>query len=467
MKKNIITLAGFALLMTMQTSCRENRFGTVDLTLPEEGEPEINPIEAQYTYNHPCAMFNQADFDRVKAMLDNGSAPQAVKDEYANLKACKYTSHGYTHTPQIKIVRGDATGTGSSENSGYAMRDAAAAYQKALLWKLTGDVQYAEESIKIMNDWAAICTEVTSNDSNHKLAAGCQGYTFANAGEIMRSYDGWSVSDFSYFKAWMVDVFASKNKDFLDNHQGSNNCAHHYWSNWDLVNLCSYLAIGILTEKDDMVNFVVNYFYNGIGNGCIKNMIQGTFTDPLGTGEGICQNQESGRDQGHASMTVAVAANLCQMAYTLYQDNPSVSELDFFAANDNAIMKMGEYTALFNLRKGTDNANKSGAWLITTDKMPFNEYKYCVDCSCTNKTHGATHTAVADDESNRGSIRPGWEIYYNHYAKIKGLSNGFVYAKQMADKIRPENGAGDEARYSDNSGAFDQLGWGTLMMYRE
>ena len=66
---------GFALLIAVQTSCRENEFGVVDLTLPEG---VYVPVEAEYTYNHPCAMFNQADFDRVKKMLNDGTAPQKV-----------------------------------------------------------------------------------------------------------------------------------------------------------------------------------------------------------------------------------------------------------------------------------------------------------------------------------------------------------------------------------------------------
>ncbi|NMA72956.1 MAG: cell wall anchor protein [Bacteroidales bacterium] len=461
MNKNIINTIFVLLFILGLISCQENEHGVIDLTMPED--PEV-PI-AQYVYNHPCAMFNEADFVRVKKMLEDGTAPEAVKKEFQNLKDNEYAMHSYQHNPQALIIRGDATGYGNSENYSYAMRDAAAAYQKALLWKLTGDVQYAESSIKILNDWAKKCTAVVSNDANHKLAAGCQGYTFANAAEIMQTYDKWDSKDLAEFKLWMVDVFASKNREFLDTHQGANNCPYHYWANWDLVNMCSYLAIGILTENDDMVNYVVNYFYNGAGNGCIKNMIQGTFDDPLGTGEFICQNQESGRDQGHASMSVAVVANLCQMAYTFYQNNESVPELDFFAANDNAILKMGEYTALFNLKNGSDNTNTIGSWLITADKMPFNEYKYCIDCSCKDKNHGVIHTSIADD-SSRGTVRPGWEILYNHYAKIKKLDVGFKYAEQFAEKLRPEGGAGD-SRYGGNSGAFDQLGWGTLMMYRE
>ena len=77
---------------------------------------------------------------------------------------------------------------------------------------------------------------------------------------------------------------------------------------------------------------------------------------------------------------------------------------------------------------------------------------------------GATHNGVADD-TGRGGVRPGWEIIYNHYAKVKGLGNGYVYTQQFAGKMRPEGGVGD-SRYGHNSGAFDQLGWGTLMLYR-
>jgi hypothetical protein len=225
--------------------------------------------------------------------------------------------------------------------------------------------------------------------------------------------------------------------------------------------MASYLSIGVLTENSDMVNYVVNYFYQGVGNGCIKKLIRGTHSDPLGTGETICQNQESGRDQAHSAMSVGVTANICQMAWTLYQSNPTVKELDFFAANDNAIMKMGEYVALFNLRNGNDNKNASGSWLVSTSQMPFEKFEYCINCSCRDKNHGAIQTQAADEQ--RGSIRPGWEILLAHYKNV----SGHKYIEQMANKIRPEGGSGEpEMRYGDNSGAFDQLGWCTLMLYQ-
>ncbi len=445
--RNILQSVTIIILITGLMGCRKNKFGTVDLSV------EDTPATVSYIYSHPCAMYNEDDFTRVKEAIATGSGD--VYDEYVNLKNySSYAQLSYDPTPQTQIVRGDPAGTDySSENYAYAMRDAAAAYQQALLWKLTADDNYAANAVDILNQWAATCKEITSNDANHYLAAGAQGYTFANAAELLRDYGGWSTSDFESFKTWMVDVFAAKNYEFLTKH--ANQSSNHYWANWDLVNMSSYLAIGILTENDDMVSFVVNYFYNGVGNGCIKQLVTDTHDDPLMTGETIAQSQESGRDQGHASMLAAVTANLCQMAYTLYLCNPEASDLDFFSSGDNLVLKMCEYTALFNIKNGSDNSNATGSYIVSVTAMPFTTY--------TDYT-GTTETQVSED--SRGTIRPGWEIIYNHYAKVKGLPSGYIYSQQFAEKLRPEGGAGD-SRYGSNSGAFDQLGWGTLMKYRE
>lgn len=465
MNKKCLIITGLAAFMLLPTSCMENEFGSVDLTMPET--PTTPDVNATYTFNHPCAMYTADDFARVKTELDGNTIPE-VSQAFAALKASPYSSLSRMPEPQELIVRGDPKGTGiDKENYAYAMRDAAAAYQTALIWKLSGDEAYAKKSMEIMNAWALKCKKITSNDANQVLAAGAQGYTFACAAEMMLGYSGWNAGDVAKFKQWMLDVFATKNKEFLE-HKNTNTCAKHYWSNWDLVNMCSYMAIGILTENSDMVNYVVNYFYKGAGNGCINYLITGDFLqDPLGSGEMLAQDQESGRDQGHAQMSTMVTANLAQMAYSLYEQNKlnaDAAKLDFFAANDNALLKLGEYVALSNLRSGTDNANKEGQWLVSATKMPFNKLEYCVGCSCRDKNHSAVHTSLADD-TGRGSVRPGWEIFYNHYAKVKGLSSGFIYVKQMADKMRPECGPGD-SRYGNNSGAFDQLGWSTLMLYR-
>lgn len=470
MKRNMILTIGLAALLVLQTSCRENEYGTVDLT-PKKENGYIN-INATYICSNAAGLYTAADIQRVKQALANNTAKSEVQQEFQNLKQSTYVNKNYVATPHVQIVRGDATGTAEGvQNYTDAMRDAAAAYQMALLWQLTDDADYAAAAAKILMDWDAVCTTITSNDADFNLAAGAQGYTFAMAGQLLMSYNGWTDSQKTTFKNWMKNVFGATNRTFLDNHaQGTSfQNSHknvdkslwdeHYWSNWDMVTLSSYLAIGILCEDNDMINFVVNYFHNGKGNGTIKKLIRGTHTDPLGSGETISQNQESGRDQGHAQMSTMVCLHLCQMAYSLYQLNPTVKELDFFAAEDNAVLHMAEYVALSNLRDGTDNANQTGTFLVTATQMPFTEYHHCPGASSSSDDN--LHIQMADDTS-RGSIRPGWEIILAHYG-----TNGTKYAKQMADKIRPEGGAGEPAnRYGNNSGAFDQIGWNTLMLYQ-
>lgn len=459
-KKFMISAGVAAVLMTLPSSCRENEFGTVDLS-----DSSDSTVTATFTYSHPVALYTAADFARVKAGLANGTAPDAVKTEFNNLVNNRFTQPSYKATPLVQIVRGDSKGTiytDGKEHYAEAMNDAAAAYQLGLLWQLTGNEDYAKQGVDILNQWAATCTAVTSNDANHVLAAGAQGFTFALAGEELRTYGGWAQSQFEAFKAWMVRVFASVNKEFLDNH-GKTTCGpRHYWANWDLVSLCSYFQIGILTENNDMVNFVINYFTkSGVGNGNINYLcIGGPHTDPLGSGETLLQSQESGRDQGHATMSCAVAIQLCQAAWALYQGNPAVTQLDFYGANDNAILKMAEFVALTNMRDGTDHANAEGAWTISQTQIPWTT----VGPWCTgNDSHEASKPHTQFSVTGRGTTRPGWETLYQHY-RAQGIG-ATVYAKRMADKIRPEGGAGDN-RYGSNSSAFDQIGWGTLMMYQ-
>jgi len=463
--KNIL-IAGLVVCgMAATASCQKNDYGTVDLS-KYQPEPVVT-----LTYNHPCALYSASDFARVKAAIAANSLTAAQQEEFTALKQSPYTASNYTANPHEQIVRGNATGTKEGkENYGDAMRDAAAAYQNGLLWLLTGNESYAQKGVEILKAWVATCKEVTANDNNFYLAAGAQGYTFGLAGEELRSYSGWSESEFTEFQNWMKTVFGDKNYKFLQLH-GSSNCGSpkHYMSNWDLVNLCSYLQIGILCEDDEIVKFVTNYFTKtGDGLGALPNIQQYTydFTLPDGSKEKITQAQESGRDQGHATMAIVVAAHLAQSAWALYEANPDYSELDYFSSNDQALLRMAEYNAMANLKTGTHaditisggTGVQGGEWLYNLSQIPFT----VAGPWCSNKSHEAGKTQNSFGEKDRGQLRPGYEIFYKHYKNVSG--NYFV--RKYAEVQRPECGSGDE-RYGQNSGAFDQIGWGTLMLYQE
>ena len=66
------------------------------------------------------------------------------------------------------------------------------------------------------------------------------------------------------------------------------------------------------------------------------------------------------------------------------------------------------------------------------------------------------NTVSAD---GKGRARPGWELLYNHYAKVKGMNA--PYSQAFAEKERPE-GYGERG-----TAEAGDLGFGTLLYTEE
>lgn len=382
-----------------------------------------NPADSDsLQLTHPCMLHTQSDFDFVKQKVNAGASPW--KEGWNVLIASAYASASYTASPVAKLVRGGgSTEEPDADNYSSAYRDAAAAYQLALRWKITGNDAYAAAAVAILNAWAGVCKSI-SGDSNKFLASGLYGYQFANAAEILRTYSGWTATDFTAFKQWLLTVFYPLALDFLERHNGT--CSSHYWTNWDIANMNTLLAIGILTDDAAKINYAIAYFKGGIGTGNINNAVIKVFSVD---GDQLGQCQESGRDQGHATLDISLYGSFCQMAYNI--------GTDLFAYDNNKVLALCEYTAKYNVSD--------------TTTVPFTAYKNCDAASLTPE-----HTVVSSDQ--RGTIRPSWELIYNHYVKIKNVKA--TWSQKFAEKVRPEGGGGN---YGPNSGGFDQLGFGTLM----
>ena len=357
---------------------------------------------------HPGLLHNEEDFKRMRS--HKGREPW--KGGWERLIANRHASLGYKPNPVENVVRGRDRLATAPENYGRLFNDIAAAYACALRWRISGERDYAEKSIEILNAWSSTLKQL-SGSTDVDLAAGIYGYEFANAAEIMRTFKGWKPDDFARFQKMMLTVFYPINHDFLVRHNGTR--IDHYWANWDLCNIASIMAIGVLCDKRSIYEEAVRYFKHGKGNGAIKNTVY--YIHPGGLG----QWQEAGRDQGHTTMGIGQAGAICEMAWKQGDD--------LYGYDNNRFLAGCEYVAKYNL--GED--------------VPFKPYS----------NDKVTHTVVSDNA--RGNSRPVWELVYNHYVKLKGLSA--PYTTRMAEKERPEGGGGD---YGPNSGGFDQLGYGTL-----
>ncbi|MES1210229.1 MAG: alginate lyase family protein, partial [Pseudomonadota bacterium] len=358
---------------------------------------------------HPGLLHADADFARMKSKVDAGAEPWL--SGWQKLTANAHAQLTWTARPVAMVYRG-ADGT-HPENYAQLFNDAAAAYALAVRWKVSGDARYADKAVAIPNAWAAVLVGI-GGTSDKFLAAGLYGYQLANAAEILRSYTAWSAADFARFKTMMLTVFYPMNHDFLVHHNGA--CIGHYWANWDLCNMDSVLAIGVLTDDRAMYDEAITYFKTGAGNGSIDHAVVTIQPGNLG------QWQESGRDQGHNTLGIGLMGAFCEMAWQQGDD--------LYGYEDNRFLAGAEYVAKYNL--GND--------------VPYTTYD---NCDTVNQT--------VISPTGRGDGRPIWELVFNHYVNRRHVPAPYTAA--YAAQVRPEGGGGD---YGPNSGGYDQLGYGTL-----
>ncbi|MDB5769087.1 MAG: concanavalin A-like lectin/glucanase superfamily protein [Collimonas fungivorans] len=389
-------------------------------TTPET-TPETPATPASTAFVHPGLLHTQADFDRMSQKVNAKAAPWI--DGWNILIANGHASLNYKPNPQTEVYRGNDGVHG--QNYSLLYNDVAAAYACALRWKISGDELYAKKAVTILNDWSKLT--VIGGDTNAALAAGLYGYEFANAAEIMRSYSGWAAADLASFQNMMRTVFYRINHDFLIRHNGTE--ATHYWANWDLCNMASIMAIGVLCDDRAMFNEAVEYFKNGIGNGAVSQAVYYVHPGYLG------QWQETGRDQGHNTLGIALMGPICEMAWN--------QGVDLYGYDNNRFLAGAEYVAKANLIE-------SGSTFYT---VPYVTY---------NNVDRVNQTAFAT--GSQGLARPGWVLVYNHYVNRKGLAAPYCQKFTGRSELKPEGGGGN---YGPNSGGYDQLGYGTLTCTRD
>jgi len=364
---------------------------------------------------HPGLLHTAEDFTRVASKVAAQADPWYAG--YQKLIANSHSQTSWVASPVPVVYRGVNP---KGQNYVKFYRDIAAAYALALRWKITDDVQYAKASAAIIDAWSSTLTEI-GGSADRFLASGLYGYQIANVVEILRDYPQWT--GFEAAKDMLVNIFYPMSHNFIMNHNDAR--VDHYWANWDLCNMNSILAIGVVAENKTIFNEAVRYFYNGAGNGGITKAIWKIYEDV--DGQDLGQLQESGRDQGHNMLVAGLLGIFAQMA--------SSQGINLFLYLDNRILKGAEYVAKFNL--GYD--------------VPYTTYV----------NRDVTQTVISNN--SRGGIRPIWELLYNRYGKIMGQN--VKYTQLYVEKVRAagggaEGGGGD---YGPNSGGYDQLGYGTLM----
>jgi hypothetical protein len=386
-------------------SCANNIFG--DPLRGTAKECSYSTDVTSRTLAHPGALNTEEEFALMREKIAAEAEPWLTG--WNGLKGDTRSVLGRTPRPLSNLVRG-----GSDSNFGRIIRELQYMYAAALVWKVTGESAYAEQAISYLNDWSYTLTSLTGN-SDVALAAGLYGYQFAITGEIMKTYDGWAAKDQQQLTDMLLNHFYPISTSFLKGHNGT--CYSHYWANWDLANIAGIMATGIFTDRVDLYEEALDYVLNGRGNGALRKLMYYRHAGNMG------QYQESGRDQGHATLGVSLYGVIAKMAWNQGDD--------LFAHNNYQMLATSEYIARYN---------------VDTDQtVPFIPYDNC---------SAAYETQYEIEDHARGLLRPSWAMIYNHYQNVLGIAA--PWSEKAAEKVSPEvPGNGDEP------------GWGTLTEAQE
>lgn len=351
--------------------------------------------DAAFSFAHPGLLHSRADLDRMRSAVAEGRAPIAAG--FAALAADSRSQHSYAvrNTGQITTW-----GRGPTDNTSQAAADAAAAYQNALMWAVTGDVRHADKARDILDAWAASLTGITGADG--QLGAGIQGFKFVNAAEILRhsGYDGWSQESIRRCERSFTDVWYPALSGYCLYANG----------NWDVAALRTILAVAVFCDNRVMFEDALRFAAAGAGNGSVLHRIV--------TAAG--QGQESGRDQAHEQLAVGLLADAAEVAWQ--------QGVDLYGFADDRILANFEYFGRYNLGD---------------DSVPFTP-----DLDRTGKY---VKTAVSNRQ--RGQWRPLWEMAYAHYAGR--LGKPAPYTEKVV--FRGTGGTRVVEGYQE-----DHPGWGTL-----
>jgi hypothetical protein len=394
------------------------------------------------TFTHPGLLRTSEDFDRIQEKVNEEAEPWM--EGWKQLVDSRFSDPCYKPNPASIIYRGyDGT---HAENYAQLYQDVAAAYVLAIRWSVTENSTYADAAVGILDAWSANLTEISGTVDLY-LAVGIYGYEFCQAAEIMHTYTEWK--NFNRFAKMMLRVFYPAINQWFVGHENWGSWGGGVYPGWDLSQIAAAVSIGVLTDNETIYQQGLNWFLNGTGNGQINNAVPYTYwydNQVLG------QPMETGRDQGHTMLDIALFAAIGQMTYN--QGN------DLFAHNDSIILSA--YVFRSDFIASCDPLLCSSVLIY-----PFSaeyEARYNLGYDVPYKAYGNAYLGLPIiSNSSRGNIRPTWELLYNHYGVLKGLNT--TWTKKYRDMV-VENGGGSEGGsgdYGSDSGGYDQLGWGTLL----
>jgi len=327
------------------------------------------------TFQHPGVLVSRAQLDYVKVMVAAHTRTlysAFLKAQQSNIGLLTYQPVGPPSDGFIKC------GPTSNPNIGCsnADNDSSAAYLQSLLWYITGNQQYANNAITLLNLYGHNLKGYSTGStySNAPLQAAWDGEKWPRAAEIIRySNAGWADSDITAFKNMLNTAILPR----IINGSTSN-------GNWEISMIEALIGIGVFNDDPTTFNTGVTYWKQRIPAYFYYHTDGGQpVPAPRGTADWYGQtvynasvdgiSQETCRDFGHAQYGISGALDAAETAsiqgVDLYNDVASNARNRLTAALEfNAYYLMGNPVPSY-VCGGTVTLQ-----VYPTDEIGYNEY---------------------------------------------------------------------------------------------
>jgi len=265
---------------------------------------------------HPGVLVSGKQLNFIKKQVQERKEP--IYGEFQKAVASQYAALDYTMKgpPATGIIE---CGSYSRPDHGCHAEniDATAAYLQAVLWWITGDHRYADNSIRVMNTYSHQLKGYTL--SNAPLQAAWSGEMWPRAAEIIRySHAGWKAEDVQAFS----DMLTKLNLPLI--HDGSPKNG-----NWELSMVEAMMGIAVFTDDRTLLDYAEKMWHERVPAYFYNFKIDGDHAKPLPRGtdrttwngqtifdastSGIAQ--ETCRDLGHTGYGIAATLNAAETAH--------------------------------------------------------------------------------------------------------------------------------------------------------
>ena len=257
---------------------------------------------------HPGIDMNQKDLDYMKEQVLAGEDPWSGAFERLKEK----TLTDVEIAPVTHIIQGAYNNPDIGATA--LLRNASTVYDCALIWYISGEEEYAQKAIEIIEKWAK--RTWSFDDNNAKLLVGMSCYPMCSGAEILRyHYKGWTNRHTELFSRMLMETYYPVVRFYYSTANG----------NWDGVIARALMSIAVFTDDRALFDGAVDNFIHASANGSLFKYVY-----PSG------QCQETTRDLAHVQMGLCQFAGAARIAYT--------QGVDLFSLGNNRLALGFEYT---------------------------------------------------------------------------------------------------------------------------